>query len=346
VYFLHNEVRTIEKRARELAELLPEATIHIAHGQMPERELEHIMLDFYHQRFNVLVCSTIIESGIDVPSANTMVIERADKFGLAQLHQLRGRIGRSHHRAYAYLLIPGWKAITTDARKRLEAIASLEDLGAGFALASHDLEIRGAGELLGEAQSGVIDEVGFGLYAELLARAVRSLRAGLGAAVSAAPSATDINVHAPTLLPEDYLPDVHLRLVLYKRIAAATDLEALQQLQEEVVDRFGVLPEAGQRLFKAAAIKIRATPLGVRKIDAGPKGARIEFVDQPNVDAGLILKLLQTAPRTYRLDGSTRLRILSDMPKPDDRIAALNAFFDALTPSRVAPSTPVARRTP
>jgi transcription-repair coupling factor (superfamily II helicase) len=344
VFFLHNEVRTIDSRARDLQELLPEATIRVAHGQMPERELERIMLDFYHQRFNVLVCSTIIESGIDVPSANTIIIERADKFGLAQLHQLRGRVGRSRHRAYAYLLIPGWKAITADARKRLEAFGSLGDLGAGFVLASHDLEIRGAGELLGEAQSGVIDEVGFSLYSELLARAVQSLRAGESGAPAVAPSGAEVSLHAPALLPEDYLPDVHLRLVLYKRIAAAADLEALTQLREEIVDRFGILPEATKRLFSATAIKIRATPLGVRKIDAGPKGARIEFVDKPNVDPALILKLFQTTPRTYRLDGQNRVRILSEMPKPDDRIAALNAFVDALTVPRESHAAAVTRR--
>jgi transcription-repair coupling factor (superfamily II helicase) len=332
VFFLHNEVRTIDSRARDLQELVPEATIRVAHGQMPERELERIMLDFYHQRFNVLVCSTIIESGIDVPSANTIIIERADKFGLAQLHQLRGRVGRSRHRAYAYLLIPGWKAITEDARKRLEAFGSLGDLGAGFVLASHDLEIRGAGELLGEAQSGVIDEVGFSLYSELLARAVQSLRAGQTGESPVPPSGAEVNLHAPALLPEDYLPDVHLRLVLYKRIAAAHDLEALTQLREEIIDRFGALPDSAKRLFSATAIKIRATPLGVRKIDVGPKGARIEFVDKPNVDPGLILKLFQSAPRTYRFDGQNRVRILSDMPKPEDRIQALNAFIDALTP--------------
>ena len=207
VYYLHNEVRTIEKAARELAELLPEADIRVAHGQMPEHDLERIMLDFYHRRFNILVCSTIIESGIDVPTANTIVIERADKFGLAQLHQLRGRVGRSHHRAYAYLLIPGWGAVTEDARKRLEAIQSLEELGAGFALASHDLEIRGAGELLGESQSGAIDEVGFTLYAELLDRAVKSLRAGKTRMTEeTTPRGTEVNLHAPALLPEDYLP--------------------------------------------------------------------------------------------------------------------------------------------
>jgi transcription-repair coupling factor (superfamily II helicase) len=338
VYYLHNEVRTIERTARELAEHLPEAQIRIAHGQMAERELEHIMLDFYHQRFNVLVCSTIIESGIDVPTANTIIIERADKLGLSQLHQLRGRVGRSHHRAYAYLLIPGWGAISADARKRLEAIASLEDLGAGFALASHDLEIRGAGELLGEAQSGAIDEVGFTLYAELLQRAVETLKRG-GAVGNelAAPKGTEVNLHAPTLLPEDYLPDVHLRLMLYKRIAAAQTLEVLEGLREEVIDRFGLLPEAAQRLFKATALKLRATPLGIRKIEAGPKGARIEFRDRPDIDPGVILRLLQSQPRLYRLDGPTRLRLTAELPDAEARLKALNALLDALAVGLVEP---------
>jgi transcription-repair coupling factor (superfamily II helicase) len=337
VYYLHNEVRTIERAAQQLQELVPEAEIRIGHGQMPERELERIMLDFYHQRFNVLVCSTIVESGIDVPTANTIIIERADKFGLAQLHQLRGRVGRSRHRAYAYLLIPGWSAVTGDVRKRLEAIASLEDLGAGFALASHDLEIRGAGELLGEAQSGVIDEVGFSLYAEMLERAVRSLRAGkIPDTDLAAPGGTEVNLHAPTLLPADYLPDVHLRLILYKRIAQAADGARLQELEEELVDRFGRLPPAAKLLFQATALKLKALPFGIRKIEAGPKGARIEFAEKPNVDPGAILRLMQSAPRLYRLDGPNRVRLLAEMPEPEIRIKAVAAFLDGLRPATAA----------
>ena len=332
VYYLHNEVRTIDKAARRLQELVPEAEIRIAHGQMPERELERIMLDFYHQRFHILVCSTIIESGIDVPSANTIIIERADKFGLAQLHQLRGRVGRSRHRAYAYLLIPGWNVITEDARKRLEAIESLGELGAGFTLASHDLEIRGAGELLGEAQSGEIDEVGFTLYSELLNRAVKSLQAGQIPEDAGGPAhnVTEVNLHAPALLPEDYLPDVHMRLILYKRIAGVSNLEALQELQEELIDRFGLLPEAGKLLFKATEIKIRATPLGIRKIDAAKKGIRIEFIEQPNIDPGVILRLLDSEPGVYRLDGPNRLRIVEEMPDVEDRISALRKLLDLL----------------
>ena len=340
VYYLHNEVRTIDKAARELQELVPEATARIAHGQMPEHDLERIMLDFYHQRFNVLVCSTIIESGIDVPSANTIIIERADKFGLAQLHQLRGRVGRSHHRAYAYLLVPDRRALSEDARKRLEAIESLEELGAGFTLASHDLEIRGAGELLGETQSGMIDEVGFTLYSELLNRAVKSLQAGrLPETGASLHSGAEINLHAPALFPENYLPDVHLRLVLYKRLSAVKELDALRELKEEIIDRFGVLPEPGQLLFRATEMKILATPLGIRKIDAGPRGARIEFIEKPDIDPGAILRLLQSEPRRYKLDGPNRLRILGEMPEVDDRVKTIKTLLDRLSPHRQVASS-------
>jgi transcription-repair coupling factor (superfamily II helicase) len=333
VYYLHNEVRTIERAAQILKELVPEAEIRIAHGQMPERELERIMLDFYHQRFNILLCSTIIESGIDVPSANTILIDRADKFGLAQLHQLRGRVGRSHHRAYCYLLVPDGNAITAEARKRLEAIASIEELGAGFMLASHDLEIRGAGELLGESQSGVIDEVGFTLYSELLERAVRTLKAGGTLATEdEAGGDCEIDLHAPALLPEDYLPDVHLRLVLYKRIAGARTVTELSELKEEIIDRFGLLPDATERLFRAAEIKMLAAPLGIRKMDAGPKGARVEFAAKPNIDPAAIITLLQSAPRRYRLDGPNRLRIVEDLPEAEDRLRVLRTIVDRLTP--------------
>ncbi len=333
VYYLHNEVRTIDKAARELQELVPEADIRIGHGQLPEHDLERIMLDFYHQRFNVLVCSTIIESGIDVPTANTIIMERADKFGLAQLHQLRGRVGRSHHRAYAYLLVPDRRALSEDARKRLEAIESLEELGAGFTLASHDLEIRGAGELLGETQSGMIDEVGFALYSELLNRAVRSLQAGkLPETDTSLHSGAEINLHAPALFPENYLPDVHMRLVLYKRLSAVRNLDALQELKEEIIDRFGVLPEPGELLFRATELKILATPSGIRKIDAGPRGVRIDFVEKPDIDPGSILRLLQSAPRRYKLDGPSKIRILGEMPDIASRITTVSQFLTALAP--------------
>ncbi len=335
VYFLHNDVKTMDKALRQLQALVPEAEIRIAHGQMPERELERVMVDFYHQRFNVLLCSTIIETGIDVPSANTIIIERADKFGLAQLHQLRGRVGRSHHRAYAYLLIPPRSAITGDGLKRLEAIASLEDLGAGFTLASHDLEIRGAGELLGEAQSGQIDEVGFTLYSELLNRAVASLKAGRKVDLDApVEGGAEINLHIPALLPEDYISDVHMRLMLYKRIAGTTGRQELSDLEAELIDRFGLLPDAAKVLFKVMELKMRANTIGIRKIEAGPKGARIEFCATPNLDPGALINLLQTSPKAYRLDGPTRLRIIGELPQAADRIQALQRLFDAIEPAR------------
>ena len=335
VYFLHNDVKTMDKTLRQLQALVPEADIRIAHGQMPERELERVMVEFYHQRFNILLCSTIIETGIDIPSANTIVIQRADKFGLAQLHQLRGRVGRSHHRAYAYLLIPPRPSITGDALKRLEAIASIEDLGAGFSLASHDLEIRGAGELLGEAQSGQIDEVGFTLYSELLNRAVASLKAGRSIDLEQPPErGAEINLHVPALLPENYIPDVHMRLMLYKRIAGTATREGLADLQVELIDRFGLLPDATKVLFKVMELKMRADAIGIRKVEAGPKGARVEFAPTPNIDPGTIISLLQSAPRRYRLDGPTRLRIIEEMPVAQDRVKALQLLFDALEPVR------------
>ena len=333
VYFLHNDVKTMDTALQRLQKLVPGAEIRIAHGQMPERELERVMLDFYHQRFNVLLCSTIIETGIDVPTANTIIIERADKFGLAQLHQLRGRVGRSHHRAYAYLIVPPGGMLTGDAQKRLDAISSLEELGVGFALASHDLEIRGAGELLGEAQSGQIDEIGFSLYTELLNRAVATLKAGKSLDVAIdwdRPGVAEIDLHAPALLPDDYVPDPHLRLVLYKRIAGARDKTELEELHAEVIDRFGSLPPAGAMLFKVTALKQLAGPLGVRKIDAGPKGAKIEFNARPNVDPTHLIALLQSAPRVYRLEGGTRLRITQDLPTGDARVAALSTLLKRL----------------
>jgi transcription-repair coupling factor (superfamily II helicase) len=332
IYYLHNEVRTIERALQQLQDLVPEAEIHMAHGQMPERQLERIMLDFYRQRFSILVCSTIIESGIDIPTANTIIIERADKFGLAQLHQLRGRVGRSHHRAYAYLLIPPRTSMTDNARKRLEAIESLEDLGIGFTLAAHDLEIRGAGELLGEAQSGEIDEVGFTLYSELLSRAVKSLEAGdeLDQEQSLH-TGTEINVHAPALLPDDYLPDVHMRLVLYKRIASAPNEMELQALREEIIDRFGLLPDTAKLLFTVTVLKLEATPLGIRKIDAGPRGIRIEFHRNPNIDASAIIELLHSAPGIYKLDGPQRLRVLTATDDVDDRMATIRQVLKTLS---------------
>lgn len=331
IYFLHNEVQDIERVARELGELVPEARIRIAHGQMPERELEQVMLDFHRQRFNVLVCTTIIESGIDIPNANTIVIDRADRFGLAQLHQLRGRVGRSHHRAYAYLIVPDKKAMSSDAAKRLEAIASLDELGAGFTLATHDLEIRGAGELLGEGQSGQIAEVGFSLYTELLERAVRSIRQGkIPDLDDTDRHGAEVELHIPALIPDDYLPDVHTRLTLYKRIASATNTEALRELQVEMIDRFGLLPDQVKHLYAVAELKLAATALGIRKLEVGERGGRIQFVPQPKVDPMTIIRLIQTQPRVFAMDGPDKLRFKYELPGAAERLTTARDVLIAL----------------
>ena len=331
VYFLHNDVATIEKQARELAELVPEARIQVAHGQMPERELERVMADFYRQRFNTLVASTIIESGIDVPTANTILINRADTFGLSQLHQLRGRVGRSHHRAFAYLLVPERKAMTADAEKRLEAIASLEELGAGFMLATHDLEIRGAGELLGEEQSGQIEAIGFTLYTELLERAVRAIKAGKVPDLDdSSHHGAEVQLHLPALIPDDYLPDVHTRLMLYKRIATCADNDALRAMQVEMIDRFGLLPEQVKNLFAVTALKLRATQLGIRKLEFGENGGRVLFQAQPGFDALNLIRMVQSEPKTYAFDGQDKLRIKTSLPQPAQRIAAARVLLGRL----------------
>ncbi|HEX7325525.1 MAG TPA: transcription-repair coupling factor [Rhodanobacteraceae bacterium] len=331
VYFLHNAIETIQGTARDLAELVPDARIRVAHGQMGAGELERVMLDFHRQRFNVLVCTTIIESGIDVPTANTIVIDRADRFGLAQLHQLRGRVGRSHHRAYAYLIVPDRKAMTADAEKRLAALESLEELGAGFMLATHDMEIRGAGELLGEAQSGQIEAIGFSLYNQLLERAVRALRSGevpdfdLDGA-----GGVEVELHLPALIPDDYLPDVHTRLTLYKRIAGAADDDTLQDLQAEMVDRFGKLPQAARNLFIVASLKLRAAALGIRKLDLAAAGGRVTFLATPNVDPANVIRMIQRQPRTYKFDGRDRLRVMRELPEPADRLQAAGELLETL----------------
>ncbi|MBP1475597.1 transcription-repair coupling factor [Frateuria sp. MAH-13] len=337
VYFLHNEVDSIERTARELEALIPEARIGIAHGQMPERELERVMADFHRQRFNVLVCTTIIETGIDIPTANTIIIDRADRFGLAQLHQLRGRVGRSHHRAYAYLIVPDRKAITADAEKRLEALASLEELGAGFTLATHDLEIRGAGELLGEEQSGQIQEIGFGLYTELLDRAVRALRSGKVPDFDlSSEHETEVELHLPALIPDDYLPDVHTRLTLYKRIASAKNEDHLRDLQVEMIDRFGLLPEPTKTLFALSSLKLMATPLGIRKLDLGANGGRITFRDKPEIEPMAIIRLIQSQPRVYKLDGQDKLKITLDLPGAAERIRSAQEVLVQLGARRPA----------
>jgi len=337
VYFLHNEVKTIEKTARELAELLPEARIRFAHGQMRERDLEQAMLDFYHHRFNILVCTTIIESGIDIPNANTIIIHRADHFGLAQLHQLRGRVGRSHHQAYAYLIVPPRKVMTADAVKRLEAIESLEDLGAGFTLATHDLEIRGAGELLGEEQSGQIHEIGFTLYTQLLERAVQALKSGREPDLEAPLSrGGEIDLRIPALIPEDYLPDVHTRLVMYKRIASAENDEALKELQVEMIDRFGLLPEPAKNLFRLTEMKLKAQALGIRKLEAGPNGGRIFFEKEPKIDPAVVIRLIQTQPKTYKLDGQDKLRFILELPEREQRFQAAEKLLAMLAIKQAA----------
>ncbi|MBA5238483.1 transcription-repair coupling factor [Pectobacterium aroidearum] len=328
VYYLYNDVENIEKATQRLAELVPEARIAIGHGQMRERELERVMNDFHHQRFNVLVCTTIIETGIDIPSANTIIIERADHFGLAQLHQLRGRVGRSHHQAYAYLLTPNPKAMSTDAQKRLEAIASLEDLGAGFALATHDLEIRGAGELLGEDQSGQMTSVGFSLYMELLESAVDALKAGREPSLEdLINSQTDVELRLPALLPDDFIPDVNTRLSLYKRIASAKTSDELDELKVELIDRFGLLPDASRYLLQIAALRQQAQALGIRRIEGNEKGGFIEFSEQNRVDPSHLIGLLQRDPGTYRLDGPTRLKFMKDLSDRPQRIEFIGSLL-------------------
>ncbi len=329
VYFVHNEVETIEKVAQQLAALVPEARVQFAHGQLRERDLERIMLDFYHRRCNVLVCTTIIETGIDVPNANTIVINRADKFGLAQLYQLRGRVGRSHHRAYAYLVVPPRKAITADAVKRLEAMEALEDLGVGFTLATHDMEIRGAGEILGDEQSGHIQEIGFGLYTELLNRAVAALKAGRTPNFEDASPGTEIELHVPALLPEDYLPDVHARLIQYKRIASVRDEDELEGLQEEMVDRFGELREPIHNLFRLTRLKLAAMQIGIKRLDFGRQGGVVEFLPKPDVEPAKIVKLLQSG-RGYRLDGQDKLRLKLDLPDASARFAEVEKLLRSL----------------
>ena len=331
VYFLHNDVESIGRMARDLQEMVPEARIGIAHGQMPERELEKVMLDFHKQRFNVLLCTTIIESGIDIPNANTIVMNRADKFGLAQLHQLRGRVGRSHHRAYAYLVVPDNRSITADARKRLDAIAAMDELGAGFTLATHDLEIRGAGELLGEDQSGQMAEVGFSLYTELLERAVRSIKQGKLPDIDGNERhGADVVLNIPALIPDDYLPDVHARLTLYKRISNARNVDALRELQIEMIDRFGLLPDAAKHLFHVAELKLDATELGVRKLDLGPNGGRVQFEPKPNVDPMTVIQLIQKQPKHYAMDGPDKLRLKLELPDAGTRLQAARGLLTAL----------------
>jgi len=332
VYFLHNEVKSIDRRAEEIQALVPEARIIVAHGQMRERELEQVMSDFYHKRYNLLMCTTIIETGIDVPSANTIIIDRADKFGLAQLHQLRGRVGRSHHQAYAYMLTPSPKAITADARKRLEAIAEAHDLGAGFTLASHDLEIRGAGELLGEEQSGNMTSIGFSLYMELLEDAVKAIKEGKTPNLDKPlKHGAEINLRIPALITEDYVRDVHTRLITYKRISNARDDDQLDELRVELVDRFGSLPESTKNLFQLTKIKLRAQSLGLSKVDAGPRGGRVEFGPDTQVHPLTIVKMVQIQPQFYKLDGADKLKFAIETETAEQRLDMINELLQKLS---------------
>jgi transcription-repair coupling factor (superfamily II helicase) len=330
VYILHNEVRDIENFARSIRELVPEGNVRHAHGQMRERELEQVMLDFYHQRFNVLVCTTIIESGIDVPSANTIIIDRADQLGLAQLHQLRGRVGRSHHRGYAYLMVPSRRALNPDAQKRLEAIETLGDLGSGFALATHDLEIRGAGELLGAEQSGQIEEIGFTMYAELLARAVKAIRTGKLDDAPFGQAACEIDLGVGSLIPDDYIPDVHTRLTLYKRIAEASDETALRELKVEMIDRFGLLPAAAERLFESAELRVQAQALGLTRIRAGTRTLTLDFGPKPDIDPRRLIKLIQSQPKVYKLEGQARLHCSGDFDAVESRAPRVQELLATL----------------
>ncbi len=333
VYFVHNDIDTIETMRTRLADLLPEARIAVGHGQMPERELEHVMRDFYQQRCNVLLCSTIIETGIDVPTANTIVINRADKFGLAQLHQLRGRVGRSHHQAYAYLLTPPSEALSQQAKKRLEAIQAMEELGSGFFLAMHDLEIRGAGEVLGESQSGEMQAVGFQLYSDMLDAAVRALKTGREPDLDQPLGVTtEINLHLPALLPSGYCSDVHERLVLYKRLANCETIEALDAMYEELVDRFGVAPGPAQALLACHRLRIRGKPLGVIKVDAGPDRTVIQFVEHPPFDPMRLIDMVQKDGR-YRFAGPDRLRIDRAAPSLADRAQLVEGLYATLRPT-------------
>ncbi|EHN68569.1 transcription-repair coupling factor [Aliivibrio fischeri] len=336
VYVLHNNVDTIQNAAEEIEKLIPEARVTLAHGQMRERELEKIMGDFYHQRFNVLVCTTIIETGIDVPTANTIIMDRADKLGLAQLHQLRGRVGRSHHQAYAYLLTPHPKALSKDARKRLDAIASLEDLGAGFTLATHDLEIRGAGELLGDGQSGQIQSVGFTLYMEMLEQAVEALKEGKEPSLDdLLREQTEVELRLPSLIPEDYIPDVNTRLSLYKRIASVSSNGELDELKVEIIDRFGTLPEATQTLLISSEVKMLAASLKVKKLEAHGNGGYIEFEPTADINPMFLVSLLQKDPTGFALDGPTKVKFIKDLTERQTRIKYVMDLLKLFNENRI-----------
>ena len=343
VYFLHNEVDTIENRKQSLEKLLPEARIVVAHGQMHERDLERVMRDFVTQRANILLCTTIIETGIDVPTANTIIMHRADKFGLAQLHQLRGRVGRSHHQAYAYLTVPDPEALTKQAKLRLDAIQAMEELGSGFYLAMHDLEIRGAGEVLGDKQSGDISEIGFQLYTEMLNKAVNSLKNGKEPDLMAPMEViTDITLGVPALLTNEYCPDVHERLSLYKRLATVSSFDKLMDIKEELVDRFGDLPEQAQSLFETHRLRLNMSILGIKKIDANPAQITIQFIPNPPIDPIKIIQLVQTNKR-IQLNGQDKLKILPTDKEAfmtlAQRLEAIRQLLKHLSDTAIKPET-------
>ena len=348
VYFLHNEVDTIQNRKQALQILLPEARITVAHGQMHERELEAVMRDFVTQRNNVLLGTTIIETGIDVPTANTIIMHRADKFGLAQLHQLRGRVGRSHHQAYAYLLVPDPEALSKQATLRLDAIQAMEELGSGFYLAMHDLEIRGAGEVLGDKQSGDIHEIGFQLYTEMLNRAVKSLRNGEEPdLLKPLQATTDVNLGVPALLPAEYCPDVHERLSLYKRFANTNDFSELSNLREELIDRFGNLPDAAKAFYETHRLRLEMSLLGIKKIDANPVQIQLQFIPNPPLDPLRIIQLVQSE-KQIQLNGQDRIKYLpkkeNDFEKLEQRIEAIRMVMKRLS-SALVQSTPPTKPT-
>lgn len=334
VYFLHNDVSTIENRREQLSQLIPEARIVVGHGQMNERELESVMRDFYQQRYNVLLCTTIIETGIDVPTANTIIMHRADKFGLAQLHQLRGRVGRSHHQAYAYLLTPGKDAMTQNAQKRLEAIQNLQDLGSGFYLSMHDLEIRGAGEVLGEHQSGEIAAVGYDLYNQMLRRAVKSMRNNESFDLDAPFQAmAEINLHAPALLPSDYVEDVHQRLSFYKELASCESFNAIETVREALGDRYGKLPTEANTLIETHRLRLYCQHLGIERIEATESVIIVTFIAKPHFEPMRLIELMQKS-RNMRMMGATKLKIETSTPTIESRLAYLRGFVKALDHTR------------
>lgn len=337
VYYLHNEVKTIEETARKLQAMVPDLKVAVAHGQQHETELERVMSDFYHQRFHILVCTTIIETGIDVPNANTIIMDRADRLGLAQLHQLRGRVGRSHHQAYAYLFCPPRSGLTKDAEKRLEAIEAAGDLGAGYLLATQDLEIRGAGELLGDDQSGQIHSVGFSLYLKMLERAVAALKRGeLPNVDTPLEQGSEVNLQSSALIPEDYLPDINTRLVLYRRVGAAQTQQQLRDLQVEMIDRFGLLPEPVKTLFISAEVRIEAEQAGISSVDVGETSGSLQFMDNTKVDPLNLVTMVQKDPKRYQLAGANKLKFQCELTSPRDRADFIITLCKQLTQTRAA----------